>query len=258
MRSKHGFTLIELLVVIAIIAILAAILFPVFAQAREKARTISCVSQSKQITLARLMYVQDYDETFPANRIFNDDYSRHTTWRAAVTPYLKSEPLYLCPSAPWARNEFDWPDTSCDADGYMTIADYNRGYHHSPINYADNGNLFGGPVKLASIQYPASTVTVFETRDFWPDLGTWTIGWNYDQNGGSLPFWHNSGGTWGFGDGHVKWMKLAATLAPTFMWSPDNDPNPWANWGGDPCAKGAGQGAAFVQCLLQEIPPAYR
>jgi len=63
-RTHRGFTLIELLVVIAIIAILAAILFPVFAQAREKARTISCLSNTKQIGLACMMYVQDYDETF--------------------------------------------------------------------------------------------------------------------------------------------------------------------------------------------------
>src|SRR5947208_15971108 len=65
MQRRNGFTLIELLVVIAIIAILAAILFPVFAQAREKARAISCVSNEKQVSLGVLMYVQDYDETFP-------------------------------------------------------------------------------------------------------------------------------------------------------------------------------------------------
>src|SRR5215510_8297848 len=64
-KRKGGFTLIELLVVIAIIAILAAILFPVFAQAREKARAISCLSNTKQLATAGLMYVQDYDETFP-------------------------------------------------------------------------------------------------------------------------------------------------------------------------------------------------
>jgi prepilin-type N-terminal cleavage/methylation domain-containing protein len=68
MRTRHrsrGFTLIELLVVIAIIAILAAILFPVFAQAREKARQASCLSNAKQMSTAVMMYAQDYDETFP-------------------------------------------------------------------------------------------------------------------------------------------------------------------------------------------------
>src|SRR5438034_6492919 len=65
LKSRNGFTLIELLVVIAIIAILAAILFPVFAQAREKARSISCLSNNKQIGTAYMMYLQDYDENFP-------------------------------------------------------------------------------------------------------------------------------------------------------------------------------------------------
>ena len=259
MKSKRGFTLIELLVVIAIIAILAAILFPVFAQAREKARTISCLSNIKQIALARLMYVQDYDETFPSNRIWIDNSGGHYTWRAAVVPYLKNENIWLCPSAPWARNEFDWPGwAGCIADGGMTLADAQANNFHSRMNYADNGNLFGGPVSMASIQYPATTIQVLETRDFWPDLGTWTIGWNYDHNGGSLPFWHNTGGNWALADGHAKWYKLAATLSPTFLWNPDNDPNEWSNWGGDPCASGPNNGAAFISCLLNEIPPAYR
>jgi prepilin-type N-terminal cleavage/methylation domain-containing protein/prepilin-type processing-associated H-X9-DG protein len=258
-----GFTLIELLVVIAIIAILAAILFPVFAQAREKARTISCASNMKQIELGRQMYVQDYDETYPATRIFTPN-GQHVTWRAVVMPYIKNEQLWICPSAPWSYNEFSWMragngDDGCLQDGNMTRQDWKNNYWHSLANYAVNGNLFdpGGP-KLASIQYPATTIDVLETRDFWPDLGTWTIGWNYNANGGSLPFWHNTAGNWAFADGHVKWMKLAATIAPTFMWNPDNDPNEWSNWGGDPCASGPNNGAAFVACLLKEIPPAYR
>jgi len=86
----------------------------------------------------------------------------------------------------------------------MTIQDYNatpRKYH-SPINYADNGNLFGDSVAMAAITYPATNVQVLETRDFWPDLGTWTIPWNYAPGpGGSLPWWHTGGGNWGFGDG---------------------------------------------------------
>ena len=84
MRRK-GFTLIELLVVIAIIAILAAILFPVFAKAREKARTSSCQSNLKQIGLAITQYVQDYDETLPQRYMGAEAYS----WRVCVSPYLK-------------------------------------------------------------------------------------------------------------------------------------------------------------------------
>src|SRR5438270_590910 len=85
-RGRSGFTLIELLVVIAIIAILAAILFPVFAQARDKARSTQCLSNNKQIALAFMQYIQDYDETFPASRFTTDlaadniDTARYMPW----------------------------------------------------------------------------------------------------------------------------------------------------------------------------------
>lgn len=258
-RRKMGFTLIELLVVIAIIAILAAILFPVFAQAREKARTIACLSNMNQIGLARQMYIQDYDETFPPNRTYMPN--GYYTWRTSVFPYVKSDQAWVCPSAYFTRNCYDWPDVpGCKADGSMTITDYNNGYKHCEMNYGDNGNLYDpGPVKDATLQNPATTVDILETEDFWPDLGTWTIGWNYINGGGSLPFWHNGGGNWGFADGHVKWMKIAQTLSPIFMWNPDNNANEWSNWGGDPCAQSStGMGQAFVNCLLREIPPGAR
>src|SRR5437763_5721261 len=89
-RSRRGFTLIELLVVIAIIAILAAILFPVFAQAREKARAISCISEQKQIGTAAMMYVQDYDETFFGSYMPNyvvADGRDAAHWYFRVSPY---------------------------------------------------------------------------------------------------------------------------------------------------------------------------
>src|ERR687894_734491 len=111
-----GFTLIELLVVIAIIAILAAILFPVFAQAREKARQATCLSNCKQIGLASNMYVQDYDETFPAHdwpsgegrhslpdgRVFQG----HLGWPLLFYPYIKSKGVFVCPSDENPRSHF--------------------------------------------------------------------------------------------------------------------------------------------------------
>src|SRR5579862_2614619 len=102
---KSAFTLIELLVVIAIIAILAAILFPVFAQAREKARAITCVSNLKQISLSLAMYNQDYDEMMVS--IFEDWHQPATAWdtcdapspyEISVAPYVKNKPVYICPS----------------------------------------------------------------------------------------------------------------------------------------------------------------
>jgi len=90
MQRRHGFTLIELLVVIAIIAILAAILFPVFAQAREKARQTSCLSNLKQIGLSTMMYVQDYDETFPPREDWGADPNPPIgPWWILVNPYIK-------------------------------------------------------------------------------------------------------------------------------------------------------------------------
>src|SRR5689334_2904246 len=95
-RRCGAFTLIELLVVIAIIAILAAILFPVFAQAREKARAISCLSNLKQAGLAYAMYVQDYDETTPLQRSA-DTASGRPYWYVLIQPYVKNWGLMLCP-----------------------------------------------------------------------------------------------------------------------------------------------------------------
>ena len=95
---RRGFTLIELLVVIAIIAILAAILFPVFARAREKARQASCGSNLKQIALAHLMYVQDYDERFLYG--WNSSYSCSSSWAGFLIPYVKNQQLFDCPTSP--------------------------------------------------------------------------------------------------------------------------------------------------------------
>jgi prepilin-type N-terminal cleavage/methylation domain-containing protein/prepilin-type processing-associated H-X9-DG protein len=107
MRRKTGFTLIELLVVIAIIAILAAILFPVFAQAREKARAISCLSNLNQIGLGTLMYVQDYDETFPINLWYGFGMSPSPctmTYFQEIQPYQKNSQVAICMDDPHPLN----------------------------------------------------------------------------------------------------------------------------------------------------------
>src|SRR4051812_35519635 len=101
--SPAGFTLIELLVVIAIIAILAAILFPVFAQAREKARQASCASNLKQLGLATMTYMADYDDTFPTTSVAYGfvvpDWKTYY-WAYRLAPYMKSLPVLWCPSDP--------------------------------------------------------------------------------------------------------------------------------------------------------------
>jgi prepilin-type N-terminal cleavage/methylation domain-containing protein/prepilin-type processing-associated H-X9-DG protein len=112
-RRRHGFTLIELLVVIAIIAILAAILFPVFAQAREKARQASCLSNMKQLSLGIAMYAQDFDEALPYNYAYEGTITGGGCaqrapavlrwWQDFVRPYVKNEQVYICPSGSIGR-----------------------------------------------------------------------------------------------------------------------------------------------------------
>src|SRR5690242_14717153 len=139
-HPQKGFTLIELLVVIAIIAILAAILFPVFAQAREKARQITCVSNEKQINLAVSMYVQDYDETYP----FAWGYLGG--WYDTIDPYIKTG-----------------ANTSITYDA----AQYKNGVWHCPsdyttagVTYAANAMIFGGGALPWGIgPYPAKTLS---------------------------------------------------------------------------------------------------
>src|ERR1700692_3578050 len=93
--KKSGFTLIELLVVIAIIAILAAILFPVFAQAREKARQTACLSNMKQIGLGLAMYSTDYDSQFPPSQLGSS--GQLVSWPQMMQPYIKSQDVFVCP-----------------------------------------------------------------------------------------------------------------------------------------------------------------
>ena len=163
-RGAAGFTLIELLVVIAIIAILAQILFPVFAQAREKARQASCLSNQKQIALALQMYAQDADETLPPYSFgagtagyigyFGGDGPR---WADMIVPYVKNEGLFNCPDATVRLAKYaggQYFDTQTYAYGYTTpslTTDPDAGY-----------GVAGRP--LSAITTPANTITLADSR----------------------------------------------------------------------------------------------
>ncbi len=150
---RSAFTLIELLVVIAIIAILAAILFPVFAQAREKARQTSCLSNLKQYALANLMYVQDYDETFPMSAYLNGNCVATFYW--AVAPYVKNNQITQCPSEKEAMNVQLLTGAPC-----ANTPPFNS-YVVNPALYA-NGFAGASPLSLASVDRPSDTVMHYD------------------------------------------------------------------------------------------------
>jgi prepilin-type N-terminal cleavage/methylation domain-containing protein/prepilin-type processing-associated H-X9-DG protein len=248
-RSYKGFTLIELLVVIAIIAILAAILFPVFAKVREKARQTSCASNEKQIGLAVIQYAEDYDETYPIN---SSVYFDSNGWAVGIYPYVKSAGMFKCPDDP----------TTATAP-------------FVPISYAINFGLMdtrfqaGGSTvtaeTLAGQTAPASTVMVFECQgqSFNPtglvvndtspagtmDPGFW--GGKFGNNSGqyatgsdpiksivNIPGGgvHTGGSNYLACDGHVKYLKSARISGGSSASAPGNPEQPAAGGAPSPAA----------------------
>ena len=186
--TKKGFTLIELLVVIAIIAILAAILFPVFAKAREKARQASCLSNLKQLGIAMFMYTSDYDGVFPQihtnaltiGKYFVSDGTNSgyfLSWEDRLEPYTKNTQLMICPSGAYTA----------------------QGLPHSyTYNYYFGAWEF--PVSDAKIVQPAS-------KGLLGERGTGAVyHYIYTGSDNGAPF-HNEGNNMLMADGHAKWFK---------------------------------------------------
>jgi prepilin-type N-terminal cleavage/methylation domain-containing protein/prepilin-type processing-associated H-X9-DG protein len=214
MKRRSGFTLIELLVVIAIIAILAAILFPVFAQAREKARQASCLSNLKQLGLAAFMYAQDYDETYP---VLDMRYSKGFVgplpqgnvdpakspcssglWCNLIYPYVKNKGVYKCPSL---------SDRIYICDG----VDYgwNVGTNQSTPTYSNGLGRFPPPITLASIPAPADTIMIGHPSKVENDPMLWVNVSRPDW----LSQYHLGGNNYAFADGHAKWLKMEYVIS---------------------------------------------
>ena len=260
--SPSGFTLIELLVVIAIIAILAAILFPVFAQAREKARQASCLSNEKQIGNALMMYTQDFDETLPMGAWASG--ANQSRWYRDLYPYIKNLNVYVCPNI---------TDNPMSIAGYYVPTLYNFPrfdgdtglYPTSPGGYGMNANLFGSngytSKTLAEIKDAAGTFFVCDASRVttavignydpttWPKLQDRSTDWQVtpptDWTGGSTgnytstssnqlrrPIARHSGGlNVIYCDGHAKWSKATQFIGPLsatqFGWPYGHPNNSW-------------------------------
>lgn len=205
-NQKKAFTLIELLVVVAIIGILASILFPVFARARENARRASCMSNMKQIGLAVIQYTQDYDEKYPVastNVIYN--FATTTTDSSPfqeLYPYMKSWQILNCPSAS--------PGTS------------SLPYGNNSTNYLLNGVIFriNTSLSMSAISQPSGRILLSE----YSQLFSYSVIRPYAV-GAAYIYWiptnlysgiHFDGGNLLFADGHAKWRKQASICASDF------------------------------------------
>lgn len=237
-----GFTLIELLVVISIIAVLAAIIFPVFARVRENGRATVCLNNIRQLGQAIEMYNQDSEGVYPMNRspdsthpptacqtsggsgyVESGLWGSSMDWRRSILPYVRNHQVYLCPS-----NEYSWVK-----NGYSAVTgvpgDETNSYYpkseHLPTSYAMNGSFFHEavpacwygeslvrPRRSSEIERPAQLILLMESRLSFPDLGTWS--WHTPptdgSNAGAITI-HNGAITFLFADLHVKRMKLRNT-----------------------------------------------
>jgi len=224
---RKGFTLIELLVVIAIIAILAAILFPVFAKAREKARQSSCLSNTKQLALGVLQYSQDYDERFPAKWWYfihvppnQTASSNYLTWAECILPYVKNDQVFQCPSRQFTQAQ-------------MPYTTYPFAYNYNGANTVSASDATAAGLDwcaLGTVQMPANMVMLYDgwTMDTW-----WYAQWHADiinRNPGGAGWGsstfdtvlrHNDGANVAFVDGHCKWVKSATTSQFTRNADPD-------------------------------------
>jgi prepilin-type N-terminal cleavage/methylation domain-containing protein/prepilin-type processing-associated H-X9-DG protein len=234
-KTKHGFTLIELLVVIAIIAILAAILFPVFARARENARRTSCLSNLKQIALGMMQYTQDNDErhpkaftALPAGTIPPDGevfFANWASWHQVIFPYVKSHDLFFCPNTPSFKGATIATDPRTNPTSRLLNANYSYNQRIGSTAAATP------PLSLAAIVSPASTYMFAETGAYsfneadmkaatgsyyLPGVGELGIScstviaeFQSDCRTGR----HFGGTSIGFADGHVKWLKSSVPLS---------------------------------------------
>ena len=208
-RGRPAFTLIELLVVIAIIAILAAILFPVFARARENARRSSCQSNLKQIALGMLQYTQDYDEKFAKQNIVPATPAQYLHFGYLVQPYVKSKQIFLCPSAAGSKYSLiSSPSTSSDGQDHIwtiTAADAAAGVPGGVFEGSYGFNYSVDGAAQADVPVPAQTPMFFDSTDISANGGTDPKVFGTVSSSG--PRRHFEGSNFCYVDGHVKFQN---------------------------------------------------
>jgi prepilin-type N-terminal cleavage/methylation domain-containing protein/prepilin-type processing-associated H-X9-DG protein len=242
--GKKAFTLIELLVVIAIIALLAAILFPVFARARENARRASCQSNEKQLLLSFVQYTQDYDERFPPYKVSGNPAS--LWWTEAMQPYIKNYQILRCPSAPTPRGNAA-SDGNYNQTVYGLVA---NGLSEASTTRHAPYVLHGA--HMSEFAKPSITWTLVETRyDLGTDTSTTCVSGSryagcgygvadatlYGSTGTPAGPWYNQASTGfnfdrhfegsnvGYIDGHVKWIKYQSDVSDQ-VWDLTKNPLP--------------------------------
>lgn len=230
-RIRNGFTLIELLVVIAIISILAAILFPVFARARENARAAACVSNMKQIGLAIAQYRQDYDGYYPFSRTLLP--AQLNWYDGYLAPYIKGKPISKCPSVP---DNWQIGYSYNQAFGYFPGQQINPPRSGQVINWSNQcgDHLIYDGINEAAVQEPATSINVIESAITYYYY-TLYVGYPHASANGQLSYFtpsstnmtqlynhpqagtHNGGLNALYADGHVKKQNLGA-LMPIAQW----------------------------------------
>jgi len=244
-RPISGFTLIELLTAIAIISTLAAMLLPVLGRARERSNACRCLSNESQLGKAMLIYVHDWDDTYPSAWFDNLGGGDPYNWKLLLLSYLSTPDVFRCPTNPVADSRFDQPA----GRGVRISLCYVANRSTIPEFMLDGSRV----TSAADLTEPADTIMILENRTRWADQGVWAV----DQRGDDVlpPEGYSQPETMGpfnshsglvnivFMDGHARALPLAHTLTPKEMWR-DNLRDPATVYNQEWCTAAASRLAA--------------